>query len=380
MKKLEKLRNIMQNNSIDNVVVTSPNNIFYLIGYAPNQLSVSLNSNIATLHITQNSATLITMDYEAQFIKQMLDEEVEAISYKTWTGIGEYNDFLSTRENITVSSSVEILKSLLVAGTVGLELDSISHSYIQNFESYTNITQLLLEMRKVKTDEEIETFRKLCKIQTKALKQVALNIKPGISEQELYSIYKQEVANSNYCVASAWTMLCSGINSAYLSTPTNRQIHENDMIKFDGGVNLEFKYFTTDMSRSFVIGENPVLSEIKKVLVKAQQLIISNMKPGVKCSELFNIGMDYVKSHYPGYVRGHLGHSISFGPSTFEPPFINASDNTVLEPGMILCIEVPFYASDIGGMNIEDMVLITNSGHEVLTADIDHYEYEKLNA
>lgn len=380
MNKIKKLRQMMKDKTLDNIVITSPNNIFYLIGYSPNQLSVSLNHAIATLHITQDHVNLITMDYEAPFIKEKLSDEITVYPYTTWTGIKSYNHFLQPQETPKVSNSLSILQSLLLPGSIGLELDSVSYSFTQNFDSYVNVSSLLLAMRKIKDEKEIEVFKRLCSIQANALKEVALRIQPGITESELFSIYKHEVFQSNYALPSMWTMLTTGKNSAYLSTPTDRKVEENDMFKFDGGVNLGFQYFTTDMSRSFVIGNNETLAKIKRVLVDAQQKMIDAMKPGISCSDLFKIGMTYVQQFYPGYQRGHLGHSISFGPSTFEPPFINATDHTLLEPGMILCVEVPFYASDLGGMNIEDMVLITETGHEVLTSDVDHYQYEnRLN-
>ncbi len=378
MVKINKMQTLMKENNINQVVITSPNNIFYLCGYAPNQLSVSLNNNIAVLYINLEKAVIITMDYESEFIKKQVSPEIEVLSYTTWTGIGSEEEYKIERDVDTSITLIEILKRIMSNEIIGLELNSISHQFIQNFDNYTDISNMLLSMRKIKTNEEIEIFRKLCKIQSLALKKMAHSICEGISENELIKVYRNEIFKSNYCVPSAWTMLCSGVNSAYLSTPTSRKIEKNDMIKFDGGVNLEFSYYTTDMSRSFVVGENKLLKEVKDVLVNAQRLMIENVKPGIKCSELFNIGYNYVKAIYPGYVRGHLGHSISFGPSTFEPPFISINDNTVLEAGMIFCIEVPMYIKDIGGMNIEDMVLVTEDGYEVLTNYVDHYEYELI--
>lgn len=376
MKKLEKFKKLLKNKGLSQVLITIPNDIYYLIGHSPNQLSVSGNSNIATLYISQDRTVLITMDYEHKFIENQVDNGVEVISYKTWTGIGTTEEYKTNREFNSGQSSIDVVKTLLTDEPLGLQLSSISYQYANNFENVVDISNLLFEMKMIKTDREIEEFRNLCKIQTTALKEMTKAIKVGITEKELIDVYRNSVFASNYCVPSAWTMLCSGVNSAYLSTPTNKKIEANDVIKFDGGVNMEYSYFTTDMSRSFVVGKQEELANVKRVLVDAQKLMIDNIKPGIKCSEIFEIGFNYVKNFYPGYVRGHLGHSISFGPSTFEPPFINKTDDTIMQEGMIFCIEVPLYIKDKGGFNIEDMVLVTNNGAEVLTSDIDHYEYE----
>ncbi len=380
MVKIKKIREKMLENNVKHLVITQPNDIFYLVGHAPNQLSVSGNNNIACLYISLDSVELITMDYEAKFIKQVLSPDVLVTSYPTWTGIGSLDDYKSERSTDTSINVVSILNSRIGNDVVGLQMSSISNQFALNFEKYIDISNFLYEMKAVKTQEEIDVFRKLCKIQTTALNAMTNAIKPGVSELELINIYRKSVFESNYCVPSAWTMLCSGKNSAYLSTPTAKLIEDGDVIKFDGGVNLEFSYFTTDMSRSFTVGNcSKELTEIKKTLVAAQKLIIDNIKPGVMCCELYKIGYEYVKSFYPGYVRGHLGHSISFGPSTFEPPFINPADKTILQPGMIFCIEVPLYIDEIGGFNIEDMVLVTETGAEVLTKDIDHFELEHIS-
>ena len=90
-------------------------------------------------------------------------------------------------------------------------------------------------------------------------------------------------------------------------------------------------------------------------------------------NELFHIAYDYVKEKFPCYRRGHQGHSISMGPATAEAPYINATETRLLEPGMVLAMEVPCYIEGVNGFNIEDMVLITENGCEVLTPNTPHY-------
>ena len=67
------------------------------------------------------------------------------------------------------------------------------------------------------------------------------------------------------------------------------------------------------------------------------------------------------------YTRGHLGHSVGIYPPCEQPPFICADDETELEPHMVMCLETPLYVGGLGAFQIEDMILITPDGHEVLT-------------
>ena len=146
------------------------------------------------------------------------------------------------------------------------------------------------------------------------------------------------------------------------------------MVKFDAGVNAEFDFYTTDTSRSWVMeGAHPALYKLKDRLYEGQRRMIAAAKPGLPICELYHVAYDYVKEAFPAYVRGHQGHSISMGPATCEAPIINASTTRPLEAGMILAMEVPCYIQGVQGFNIEDMVLITEDGCEVLTPNTPHY-------
>lgn len=186
--------------------------------------------------------------------------------------------------------------------------------------------------------------------------------------------YRQKVMASGICVPSAWSGFLTGPNASRLSLSGDRKVADGDILKFDGGVNCEFDFYTTDMSRAWVIGQaDKKILELKDTLYEAQRLAISHIKPGVPINEIYATGFNFVKKTLPCYERGHLGHSISIGPATCEDPIISSTNTRPLEAGMILCVEVPFYIKEVGGFNIEDMVLVTETGHEVLTHRTPHY-------
>ena len=239
---------------------------------------------------------------------------------------------------------------------------------------FVDVSPLFLTARSVKTEEEVSVFRELTRIQDEAFDYARNFIKVGVSEREIANIYRQKVMESNYCVPSSWSMFAAGENASRLGLPSDRKIQDGEVFKYDGGVNKEFDFYTTDFSRSYVVGtQNKTLYDIKKRLHEAQRLMISSIKEGMEIRELFNVGFSYVKEKYPCYERGHLGHSISMGPQTAEPPFVNAANECRLEKNMILCIEVPLYIEGLGGFNIEDMVLITENGAEILTSRTPHF-------
>jgi Xaa-Pro aminopeptidase len=93
----------------------------------------------------------------------------------------------------------------------------------------------------------------------------------------------------------------------------------------------------------------------------------SLLRPGVRMREVYDAGLVAVReAGLPQYSRGHFGHSIGLDNHQEEPPFIGPND-VEIRANMVLCLEVPFYPPDVGGFNIEDMFLITDTGAESLT-------------
>lgn len=217
-------------------------------------------------------------------------------------------------------------------------------------------------------------FQKLCNVADRALTKVSQSVGVGISESELAEIFRLNVIKSGICTPSEWSMVSTGPNGASLGLPGGRRIARGDVVKFDGGVNAGFDFYTTDTSRSWIKdGADPTLHKLKDRLYEAQRRMIGAAKPGLPINEIFKTGYEYIRERFPAYRRGHMGHSISMGPATAEAPFISASETRFLEPGMILAIEAPCYIADTGGFNIEDMVLITADGAEILTPLTPHY-------
>ncbi|CEI73607.1 MULTISPECIES: M24 family metallopeptidase [Romboutsia] len=388
--KVQKIKRLLRENNIDGVIVNSPENFTYITAYSSHQHTVSRQAHFAVSVLDnkeESRAIAIGMDFESEAFSDYMDCIVK--KYSTWVGGKTFEEVLANKEvvsNKTFVTSldvvVESIKELnLEDKKVGIELDFISATYFDSLKralpnvDFVNVSNLFIEARSVKEDDEIEYFRKLARVADEALLHTSQFVKEGVSERELFDIYCKKVMESGICFPSGWSSFCAGENSGRLCRSTDRIIKNGDVVKFDGGVNGDTNFYTTDFSRSWIVGDaHPVLSELKQRLVEAQRLMIDSVKPGLGFDELFSIGFNYVKEKYKFYERGHLGHSISMGPQTAEAPFISLSEKRKLEVGMILCIETPCYISGFGGFNIEDMILVTEDGCEVLTPLTPHYK------
>lgn len=388
-----KIRQLLKENDIDVTLVNSPENIYYLSGLTPNQLTVSRNPNFAGLIIKDHSDKMIltTMDYENATFEN-LNDEIILDSYTTWVGLKNKEEVENELDpSYDFKSSLDIIQDHLSdyedkgKYNLGIELDFITASYIEEIKkrfphaNLINISDIFIKARSVKTDEEVEMFRNMVEVQDKALLEMSKHVKVGVKEKDLLDVYKSSIFEDGRFLPSGWTMIGFGENSSRLSRPTDKILENHHSIRFDGGVNADFDFYTTDFSRSWLMPDaDPLLVEIKDILYQAQQNMIKSIKVGMKFSDLFNLGFNQVRESIPNYTRGHLGHSISLGPQTAEYPVINKDNHDTIKENMILCVEVPLYISGFGGFNIEDMVLVTKDGAEVLSHRSPHYlEFEK---
>lgn len=394
MKSREKnIKKIMREENIDALIVSSPENFHYVTGTASHQHVVSRMPavSMALVNSDDNIQTVaICMDFEKKALEDRVDN-CKVVQYDTWVGVKTFDKLTSSEGSLgaknfkSFSGSLDILINLikeygLENKTIGLELDFISINYFNLLKEklpniiIKNSSPLFIKARSVKTKEEIDIIKKIANVGALAMLHTSKFAKPGITEKELMDIYRLNVMESKICVPSTWSAFLTGENASALAISGNTIVKDTDIIKFDGGVNAEWDFYTTDMSRAWVMpNADKELFKLKDTLYESRTLMIENIKPNVPFSEIFNIGFEYVKKKYPGYERGHMGHSISMGPQTAEAPFVSKNETRVIEENMVLCIESPCYIEGIGGYNIEDMIVVTKDGCEIITDAAPHY-------
>lgn len=375
---------------IDYVLISSPENFYYISGYSSHQHTVSRMPSMACILMGFKPifTKLIVMDYEYENVQRHFkDEDYEIISYDTWVGVKiqeeiSENKIIEKENKKTIFDHIINLIDLSKNNKVkiGIEKDFISSNFFIQLEKllpkveFVDISNELIYSRSVKTKEEILIFKELIGIQDRALLMVMNNLKIGVSEKKLSEVYIKEVVKNIGFSPSTWSIFSIGENASILGLPSDKILMDGEVFKYDGGVNKNFEFYTTDFARTWIVGtKNVMLVELKEKLFEAQRLMIENMRPGVKIKDIFELGYNCVRDKYPQYERGHLGHSISLGPSTWEAPLITKTEERILEEGMILCVEVPLYIKGLGGFNIEDMVLIKKDGAEILSNLTPHF-------
>lgn len=387
-----RIKELLCEKGLDGAIVSSPENFHYVTGFGGHQHTVSRQPGftLAVMRADDKVPThLTTMDFEAATFRiKAAGLNFVVDPYDTWVGLKTWDEIAhgavvpdKTAMESSMDKLVQFMKACDLANKkVGIELDYLPVPYYKSLTEkfpeaeFVDISDLFVYARSVKQPDEIEMFRKLCRIADHGFTEVSKIAKIGVSERELVQCFREDVIKSGFCAPSSWSMFSTGPSSARLTLPGDGVVKDGDVVKFDAGVNAEFDFYTTDTSRAWIIGNgDPALLKLKDRLYEGQRRMIAAAKPGLPINELYHTAYDYVKEMFPCYRRGHQGHSISMGPATAETPYINASETRPLEAGMILAMEVPCYIDGVNGFNIEDMVLITEDGCEVLTPNTPHY-------
>lgn len=281
--------------------------------------------------------------------------------------INEASRLKDNFENIVYEqgeSYIDILKRLLtIESKVGVEAKSIL------FKEYINLEKLglkvvLLEnefetIRSFKEDDEINFIKKACSITDTVFESVIKEIKVGMSELELSALI-QYFSLKNGAEGMAFdTIIASGKRGSMPhGRPSQKTFEYGEFITIDFGV--IYKGYQSDMTRTVCMGRaTDEMRNMYNVVLKAQEYGIKYIKKGIKCKDVDKYVRDIIEYYgYGKYFTHGLGHGIGIGDG--ELPILNKYSNTILEEGMVMSCEPGIYIEGIGGVRIEDDVLIKN--------------------
>ncbi len=224
----------------------------------------------------------------------------------------------------------------------------------------------LLQQRAVKTPDELWAIRRALKIQQEAFKRMVQWIKPGISEQAVaaYLEYQMRLLGADGC--SFPSIVAVGSNAALPhAIPGARKVKRGLIVLVDWGA--RYKGYCGDLTRVICIGQMPKrMQRVYQVVLEAQRAAIDAIKPGVALKAIDAVARGVIEQAGYGDRFGHsLGHGL--GLNVHEQPVLSAKAKGVLEPGQVVTVEPGVYLPGVGGVRIEDDVLVTDRGRRVLS-------------
>ena len=231
---------------------------------------------------------------------------------------------------------------------------------------FEDVTRDLAKRRSVKTPGEIEKMRAAVRLNDEIWRDASRKFRPGMTERQMACIIRSMMFERGEGEAFE-TIVCVGANAAECHhVPDDTVWNGRDPVLVDMGVKLDG--YCSDMTRNLLPRRpSSLYRKVYDLVLKANLAAIAAVKPGITGKALDKVARDVIRKGGFGKCFGHsLGHGV--GLEVHEAPNASKKSDWVLKPGMFVTIEPGIYLEGNLGVRIEDLVLVTATGCEVLTA------------
>jgi len=344
--KLTLLRDKMKTQNLDGFLVTNPYNRRYLSGFT---------GTSGNLLITATSAELIT---DFRYVEQAREQAP---------------DFAIVRHERDILECVGEQVQKMNIKRLAFEQDDVTFAVYQKLSvllegvELVPVQGIIEELRLVKTAEEIKVLKEAAAVADKAFAHILNFIKPGVTERQVANELEFMMRSLGATSSSFDTIVASGPRSALPhGVATDKKIQSGELVTLDFGA--YYQGYCSDITRTIAVGKpDPKLEEIYAIVLKAQLNGIQKIKPGMSGKEADALTRDIIgEAGYAQYFGHGTGHGI--GLEIHEGPTLSPRGEKILQPGMVVTVEPGIYLPGVGGVRIEDDVVITEQGCEVITS------------
>jgi Xaa-Pro dipeptidase len=232
---------------------------------------------------------------------------------------------------------------------------------------YPDASDVLSGLRLRKDKSEVEAMRRAVKIAQDALEATIPSIRIGMTEKELAAELVMQLLRQGSEPELPFAPIVSGGPNAANphASPSERRLKAGDLLVVDWGAAHDG--YISDLTRTFAVGEvDDEYQKIHRIVQEANAAGRAAAKPGVPCADVDRAARDVIEqAGYGVYFTHRTGHGI--GMEGHEEPYMRGDNMQLLEPGMAFTVEPGIYLPDRNGVRIEDNVVITETGAEVLS-------------
>lgn len=354
MERIHKLSQWMKESNIQLSFLTSTESVFYLSNFYSDP-----HERLLGVAVFQNAEPFLICPAMEKEDAKKSGWPYEIIGY---SDIDNPWDFVQK----AVSKRVDMVTKL------GIEKEHLNvERYEELSKIFTNATfvsaeEKLRKLRMVKDEKELATIREACALADYAIEVGCSEIQEGKTELDVLAAIEFELKKKGVASMSFSTMVLTGANGASPhGNPGLSKIQKGDLVLFDLGVIVDG--YCSDITRTVAYGDiNEKQKEIYDTVLKAELGAISACKPGVRCADVDLSARKIIRdAGYGEYFPHRLGHGL--GISVHEHPSLTETNNLLLEKGMVFTIEPGIYVPGVAGVRIEDDVVVTDNGLEILT-------------
>ncbi len=269
-------------------------------------------------------------------------------------------------------TEAQLGKILDGATTVGLNFAELTHGWFTHLEklrpgtTWVDVSAPIRKVRAVKDREEVERLRRAAEIGSKVGVEIPTLLRRGMTELELAAEIEYRMNRHGASGRSFATIVAFGPHGAEPHySPGEARLAAGDSIVCDYGA--FFRRYASDITRSFHFGRpDPEMHRVHDIVERAQQAALAAVRPGVPGKEVHLAAQRVIDdSPYKGRLIHGVGHTI--GLAVHDGWGYNAKVDEPIEEGMVLTVEPGIYLPGKGGVRIEDDIVVTRSGYEMLS-------------
>ena len=339
------LRDKISESDIDTLFISNKDNIRYYSGFT---------GTFAFLLISKEKSIIIT---DSRYTLRAEEESPDYEIYQLKSG----DNWIENSTNITKTK------------IIGYEGDHVSVNLLnqlkkraEKINEWKDFSEKITLGRIIKSEEEVRILQETINISDSAFNTVSKKINIGMTEKDVAWEMEKEMRELGAESPSFDTIVASGINgSKPHHSPTDKLINNNEAITIDMGA--KYKGYCSDLTRTIFIGEpDEKFKKIYTTVLRAQLISMETAQPGMTGEEIDKIARDIIAAEGYGEYFGHsLGHGV--GVEIHENPGVGPNSKNSIKPGMVYTIEPGIYIENWGGIRIEDMVIMTESGNNLIS-------------
>ncbi|WP_137287675.1 M24 family metallopeptidase [Halorussus salinisoli] len=349
-------------NDIETVILQPSKPFTYFTGVSQSPLEKHGSERVLLAILEQSeNVTFVLSEVEVDRIRSEFGGDSELHTYDQT----DADNLLDPVQDIVAG----LLEDRDQTGKIGMDyrytrlLDAAALGDAYDWNDTVNLQPVFADLRTNKDDAEIEALKRSGEIVDECLSETLTALEPGMTEREIESELKARLIKSD---AEMWgvTLVTSGERTASIMANTSsRSIRDGDVVLVDTGA--VYNGYYTDVTRMAAVGDpGEQIREMYEVVHEASARALETVEPGVECREVDLAARNVIED--AGYeFDDRVGHGI--GLDGHEPPYIGPTNPQPLKPGLAFTIEPGIYIEGVGGVRIEDNVVVTEDGFIELT-------------
>lgn len=346
--RLENLRATMREEEAEALLVVSETNVSYLTGFT---------GDASMLLLTSERSLIVT---DGRFTEQLrrecpdVETHVRPVGQPMLVGVAEVVSKLGVKQlafesaRLTVADHETLREHASALDTKGIK------GWVE-------------ALRVIKDDQEVAAIREAISVAERAFEQFLAQIQPEATEKQLVDLMEFQLRRCGAFASAFPPIVAVGRNSAmaHAQPSASTRVSDDDFLLVDWGASC--RPYKSDLTRMVVTGKvTPKFESVYRSVLASQERAIAAIRPGRTARDIDAEARSSLKdAGFGDFFTHSLGHGI--GMDIHELPFFGREPDIELRPGMVLTIEPGVYLPDWGGIRIEDDILVTPEGAEVLT-------------